>query len=270
MMRLSVSNLAWPESETDWCLSQLQANGIEGVEVAPLKVFTSWEAITETAISDAKHRFDRYDLEVSSFQAITYGVQDITLLGNAEKQQNLLNHLTRVAELLKKLGGKVAVFGSPGLRQDEGFDPTLLAQLLYKTNDIFKDKGVKFALETVPGYYGCQILNTLSATDAFLDSHKMSYVVRHFDTGCQSLSGDLENTAQCKAFLAKSAHLHISEKDLKDFSNPSSYNISAALLIKDHYKGGWCVLEMGDKQFSRKTFLSSIKNFASLFTDSES
>ncbi len=269
-MRLSVSNLAWPESETDWCLSQLQANGIKGVEVAPLKVFSSWDSITQAAISEAKHRFDRYDLEVSSFQAITYGAQEIALLGNTEKQQNLLNHLAKVAELLKALGGKIAVFGSPGLRQNESFDPTHLAQFFYETNDIFMEQGVKFALETVPKYYGCQVLNTLSATDAFLDSHKMSYVVRHFDTGCQSLSGDLENTAQCKAFLAKSAHLHISEKDLKDFSNPSSYNISAALLIKDHYKGEWCVLEMGDKQFSRKTFLSSIKNFASLFTDSES
>jgi len=269
-MRLSVSNLAWPESETDWCLSQLQANGIEGVEVAPLKVFSSWEAITETAISDAKHRFDRYDLKVSSFQAITYGAQEVALLGNAEKQENLLNHLTRVAELLKALGGKVAVFGSPGLRQDEEFDPALLAQVLYKTNDIFKDNGVKFALETVPKYYGCQILNTLSATDEFLDNHTMSHVVRHFDTGCQSLSGDLENTAQCKVFLAKSEHLHISEKDLRDFSNPSSYNKSAALWIKEQYKGEWCVLEMGDKQFSKETFLSSIKNFVSLFTDSES
>lgn len=53
-MKLSVSNLAWPVSENNWCLATLSNMGIRGVEIAPLKVFESWESATSNEVSKAK------------------------------------------------------------------------------------------------------------------------------------------------------------------------------------------------------------------------
>ena len=266
-MQLSVSNLAWPVEETDWCLAQLQAHGIEAIEAAPSKLFSSWQAVEQDRITDVIRHLERYHLHVSSFQSITFGVQEIALVGDAHKQKKLLDHFTTVAALLNALGGDMAVFGSPALRQERNLDTTQLVSFFSRANEIFCHHNVKLALETVPEYYGCQVLNTLPETDRFLTDAALSNVVRHFDTGCQFLSGDLENIPRCQAFLEKCEHLHISQQDLNDFSHPSSYNMSSADWIKAHYKGRWCVLELGDKQFSRERFVKSLENFIGLFAD---
>ncbi|WP_339891970.1 TIM barrel protein [uncultured Alteromonas sp.] len=265
-MQLSVSNLGWPSQETEWCIEKLLQNGITGVEIAPLKVFNSWEeASSHDAINKVKTYFREHKLTVSSFQAITFGAHDLALLGNEKEKSNFLQHLEKVASLLSSLEGECAVFGSPGLRKDSNYNEKELAQVLTSIDSIFTKHKVYFALETVPSYYGCNLLNTLDQTETLLSKLQLTRVVRHFDTGCQFLAGDFEQKTLCDNFIGKSKHLHISEVDLNNFASPSSYNLRIASQIKEQYKGKWCVLEMSDKTFTRETFISSIENFVTLF-----
>lgn len=263
-MKLSVSNLAWPISENDWCLSMLSNNGISGVEIAPLKVFNSWDSITANDVSKSKKRFTSYGLEVSSFQAITFGTEGLALLGAEDAKRRFYKHLEKVAWLLAEFETKIAVFGSPALRKQSSFNSGELEEVLMSINEVFARQNVTLAWETVPSYYGCNVLNTLKTSNEFLSSPLLTNICSHFDTGCQYLSGDLKDNQFIK-FLSKSKHLHVSEVDLADFSEPSQYNLDIAKPIAQKYKGEWCVLEMGDKNFKRQHFIKSIDNFRELF-----
>jgi len=265
-MKLSVSNLAWPKEENDWCLDQLVKYGISGVELAPLKLFDSWDSITAAKIAQIKEKVNSLGLKVSSFQAITFGADDLALLGEKSRKDNFVNHMEKVAKLLANLGGDFAVFGSPGLRSTTDFDEQELIATLSQVESVFKKYDVCLAVETVPAYYGCQVLNKLKKTDVFLNKlGEKSFVVRHFDTACQYLSGDLCNS-KFHEFLGRSKHLHISEVDLNTFLSPSQFNLDIIPAVKKHYKGEWCTLEMGDENYSRESFLGSIKNFTRLFS----
>lgn len=265
-MQLSVSNLGWPSAETEWCIETLLKNDINGIEIAPLKVFDSWEEASDIdAVNKVNNYFQSHGVTVSSFQAITFGAHDLSLLGNEKGKEKLLVHLEKVAGLLSLLKGESAVFGSPGLRKDENHSDSELAEVLTSINDIFSKHRVNFALETVPSYYGCAVLNNLEQTESLLSKLQLSHVVRHFDTGCQYLSGDLEKRSLCDKFIGRAKHLHISEVNLHNFVSPSGYNLKISEQVKADYKGKWCVLEMGDKTFSREAFNRSIENFVALF-----
>lgn len=263
-MKLSVSNLAWPNEENAWCLEQLSKYHIEGIELAPLKVFDNWEVITDDLIDQANKIYTNHGLKVSSLQAITFGASNIALVGDSDKKENFLTHLDKVAYLLSKLAGKSAVFGSPGLRNNKNHDQNELLSLFEKVDNIFARHNVYLSLETVPEYYGCHILNQIFDTDDFIENGKFNNVVRHFDTGCQYLSGDLE-TDGFISYLSKSKHLHISQIDLNNFAKPDLHNTRQVNNIKEHYTGEWCVLEMSDKSYSRENFLKSLENFTTLF-----
>lgn len=266
-MQLSVSNLGWPLAQTEWCIETLLKNGIKGIELAPLKVFDSWEeACNIDSVNKVNEYFQAQGVTISSFQAITFGAYDLALLGNEREKENLLLHLKKVARLLSQLGGEYAVFGSPSLRKDKNYSDSELTEVLTSINNVFSEHQVSFAFETVPNYYGCSVLNNLEQTENLLSKLGLSHVVRHFDTGCQYLSGDIVNEKLCDTFINKSSHIHISEVDLNNFSTPSSFNVSLAKRIKELYRGNWCVLEMGDRSFSKENFIRSVENFVSLFS----
>lgn len=266
-MKLSVSNLAWPIDETDWCLEQLVNHGIKGVEIAPLKVFDSWESISVEGIAKVRKKYNDLSLEISSFQAITFGASDLALLNDKAKVDNFLRHMEKVAWLLSELGGENAVFGSPGLRKDVNYGENELINLFKAIDLIFAKYKVNFVWETVPSYYGCNLLNTLEKTSTFFNKVHLNNISCHFDSACQYLSGDLEDRDKYSDFIANAKHLHICEVDLSPFNKPSSFNIDLAPVIKKYYQGSWCVLEMGSKDYNRDDFLKSIKNFSKLFSD---
>ncbi len=265
-MKLSVSNLAWPSDEANWCLEQLVKKGIYAVELAPLKVFSSWDSITDRKIAKLNEKYEQFGVSVSSFQAITFGTDELALLGDEVKVNNFLRHMEKVAYLLFKLGGENAVFGSPSLRKIPNFDENELKRLFVKIDKIFSKYNVNFVWETVPHYYGCELLNNIQDTDSFFSRLDLKSVWRHFDTGCQYLSSDLYAPDKCAEFIANSKHLHISEVNLDNFSNPAKYNIEFAEKIRRYYRGSWCVLEMGEKGFSRDSFIRSLENFKILFS----
>lgn len=266
-MKLSVSNLAWPAEESSWCLEQLVNHNIDGVELAPLKVFKAWDDITREQIEVVRDRYESRGLKVSSLQAITYGAKDVALYGEDRLQiNNFLRHMDCVASLLNKLGGDNAVFGSPGLRCKLDYDIQGLIDVFLEINDIFSRYDVNLALETVPAYYGCNLFNNLTDTSDFLNELNLSHVTFHFDSGCQYLSKDFDNERRCIDFISNSKHLHISEVDLKDFALPSEFNLRASEIANEYYNGKWCVLEMSEKYFTRQSFLDSLVNFKEYFS----
>ncbi|MDR9826771.1 hypothetical protein RCJ22_14255 [Vibrio sp. FNV 38] len=113
-MKLSVSNFAWPQQEALWCYEQLACRDIQGIEITPTKIFGSdWE-ITSEKVQQLKETLSQFDLTISSLQGITFGKDDIALIG--QQSNNLQEHLKRVADITVILEADVAVFGAGRLR----------------------------------------------------------------------------------------------------------------------------------------------------------
>lgn len=266
-MKLSVGNLSWPDAEEDWCLKQLRSFEIQAVELAPFKSFGSW-GVSKQEVGGYLEKLSGYNLEVSSFQALTYGTHNISLINSPEEVQNLKNHMRQVASILSWANSSYAVFGSPKMRGFTGYNRAGIIKTFNEMGDIFLEKGAYLALETVPEYYGCHFLNKIKDTDCFIDSLNTQGVVRHFDSGCQHLSGDLglDNDSFIN-FIQKSKHCHVSEKDLMSFSEPSSYNVTLSHDILRYYQGEWITLEMSMKYFTKEGFIGSLEKFVQLFRE---
>ncbi|WP_460802906.1 sugar phosphate isomerase/epimerase family protein [Microbulbifer agarilyticus] len=260
-----MSNLAWPSKDREWACGALKELGIEGVEVAPLKDFDSWEAISKCAIDELRSFYDKFDLKISSLQAITYGKQ-LRPLDDLDGHVSFLSHMEVVASVLANLGGDVAVFGSPGLRNFVTDEIAPYLTLFDAISKKFEVENVVLGLEAVPEYYGSLWNNNYRSMSDFVDMIDGKGVVPHFDSGCHYLSGIQSDKNVLKQFLQNSRHLHISEVDLKMFDKPSTYNLEVSELVSD-YQGRWVVLEMSENSFDKNVFVRSVENFIKLFRD---
>ena len=72
MMRLSVSNLAWPSASDDQAFALLAREGVQGVEVAPTRL-AAWADITPAVLNSFGTRLRDAGLTVSSLQALLFG-----------------------------------------------------------------------------------------------------------------------------------------------------------------------------------------------------
>lgn len=263
-MKLSVSNLAWPVEEENWCIDVLLSNGINAIELAPYKSFAGWHGDLNEKSVRIKEALKKKGMVVSSYQAVCFNTPNCKIFGTDLERKNLVNHMTKIAHSLKNIGGDFAVFGSPGLRAGKQ-DTTFVNKVFKEIGDKFSNLNIALALETVPKYYGCDFLNNLAATEKWFIEVDLDGIVRHYDTGCQFLSKDFIGEPASVAFLKKSKHLHVSQVDLLDFTKPSDFNYESAVAIQKHYRGKWCVLEMSGNNFTKKSFKVSVENFANLF-----
>ena len=59
-MKLSVSNLSWPQNKNEWCLKKLKELEFDGIEIAPLKTFKRWEEMNATTCSNVKNFINEF------------------------------------------------------------------------------------------------------------------------------------------------------------------------------------------------------------------
>src|SRR5450830_1280478 len=112
-MKLAFSNIAWSAAEDADVLAILADQKIQGVEVAPTRLWPNWEGASPQAAAAYARTMKEAGFETPSMQSLLFGREDLQVFGSAHQQADLLEHLTRVAELAAAMQAKVLVFGSP-------------------------------------------------------------------------------------------------------------------------------------------------------------
>lgn len=265
MYKLSVSNLAWPADDEAWCLSVLRDNQIHGIEIAPYKTFGSWGNIDNGSCTNLRDYYRENGLVISSFQAITYGLNGLSIIGAKNEVKAFESHMCNISNNLSMLGAEVAVLGSPGLRSFTDYNNEKLTDLFQTIARCYEKNGVTLVIEAVPEYYGCGWLNKIQDSIEFVLKVNSSSFQVHLDTACQYLSGETDYILKHPEIVSKAAHAHISNVDLTFLTSITDYNKELSGIIKAYYNGHWVVLEMNAKNYTRPDFSDSIKNFADLF-----
>lgn len=242
--RLSVSNIAWSAEEDDAAYEILAAKGIQGVEVAPGRI---WRDPTHADSGDVPEGMKSRGLSISGFQAILFGRPEL-LLFHPMEQDRLLEYLALLAATCSRSGGQYLVFGAPRNR----FVPEGLSfqKAFSKAVAFFQDlaervsaKDIIFGIEANPAVYGCNFCTHVEDVVRLVSAIDSPAIRWHLDTGELAMNNEnvpdvvMENGALIGS-------VHISEPHLGDFSSPWSGHSCVAAALKHLRYRGWVSLEM--------------------------
>ena len=90
-MKYSISNIAWSQEQDGEMYAFLKQQGIQGLEIAPTRLFANPYDNLEMAHEYAVMLKNKYGLTVSSMQSIWYGVQQ-SIFGTDEDRDSLLDY----------------------------------------------------------------------------------------------------------------------------------------------------------------------------------
>ncbi|HEY9294759.1 MAG TPA: hypothetical protein VIQ31_00030, partial [Phormidium sp.] len=110
-MKLSISNIAWPKETDSVIYDLLIANKVSAVEIAPTRFWPDWQ-YSPIDVKAVREDLAIRGLQISSLQAIVYGLPQLKVFGTSEEKRNLVSHLKQVADLAVQLGVKLLVFGA--------------------------------------------------------------------------------------------------------------------------------------------------------------
>lgn len=253
MYKLSISNIAWSEAE-DTIFASLQAHGVQGVEIAPTKL-ASWDLMNESHFEMYREMCSKYELQISSFQAILYGRPELQLLGGKEQFIEFTKHIKRISNYAQLSGAGCLVFGAPknrlllNLGLDAAFQ--LAVDRFRILADVAYANGVRIAIEPVPECYGGDFLTHYNEVLHLVQTANHPGLSVHLDTACIWLADNSISEAIYNS-QGSFCHFHVSEKSLGTFDNPDPRHVEAAkALISINYPAWICIeMKQGDNVLS--------------------
>ena len=246
-MKLSVSNIAWPADLDSDALEMLTSMGVEGIEIAPTRVWPDWVGMT----SKEAHRYgtiiQKAGLSIPAFQSILYGLPELKVFKNKSCQQALLDHLKKVFRIASILEVGVLVFGSPKnrdrgeLTEEEAF--TQAVPLFKSVGKMANANGTWLCIEPNPPHYGSNFITAWNDALRLVREVDTPGFGLHLDTGCILMNND-EPAEAVRACAGMIKHLHISEPFLSDFSSPAVPHEKVASALAEIGYDGWLSIEM--------------------------
>jgi sugar phosphate isomerase/epimerase len=162
MYTLSVSNICFEENKYQQYYSYLKHVGIKNIEIAPTKLFGSWQINHDSILEIKKH-----DFKIISMQSLFYE-KDFNFFDN---EILFLQHFDKIFEICKILSCEYVVFGSPKNRYKP--DSITEEEAYKKFNKIIeilfikiKDTNIDIGIELNPEQYNCNFFNNIK--DCFI------------------------------------------------------------------------------------------------------
>jgi sugar phosphate isomerase/epimerase len=244
-MRLAASNLAWPTDREADALSVLRSRGFEGVEVAPTRVWPSWDGATPAAARALRARLEDEGFAVPALQAVYFGRPEATLFGNG--RAGFLEHGRRVAALAEALGAPVVVLGAPRQRAPGTLSPGQAfleaVEAFRELGEVFAAHGVRLCIEPNPAAYGCAFVRTPQEGARLVAAVSSPGFGLHLDAAATMME-DLDLTDEIRGLAGRFCHFHASEPDLGHPSPGVVDHAAAGDALRGCFYGGWVSLEM--------------------------
>lgn len=246
-MRLAVSNIAWDAADEPVVLERLARFGVDGIEVAPTKLWPDWQGMTEASAALARRRFADRGFTVPAFQAVLFGRPELLLFGERQSRSALVEHLARVAAVAGVLGARTLVFGAPKNRDPGALDAAaaeaIAVEVLSAAGERCAAAGVALGIEANPADYGCTYLTRWSEAARLVRRIDHPGVRLHLDAACTTMAGDDPATAVAgvRDILC---HFHISEPHLGTFATPQVDHAAFGAALTASGYDGWLSIEM--------------------------
>lgn len=247
-MKYSISNIAWDKSHDFAMYTFLQQNGIDGVEIAPTRLFDNPYENPERAQLYATMLKNRFGLEISSMQSIWYGMQGSIF--DKEEAKVLSDYTKKAMDFAAAAGIKNLVFGCPKNRNmPQGKTEDDVLGFFYELGEYAKAKGTVLALEANPVIYNTNFLNYTKDTCEFCRKIGSDGVKVNIDFG--TILYNKENPHLIKTYKNTVNHIHLSVPNLEYVEKIKEHSTLKKVLGKIDYDG-YLSIEMKNQNDIRK------------------
>lgn len=209
-MKVSISNIAWPSNNEETYYKILQTSGVEGLEIAPTKIFgTDAYAHLSEAKEWSKKIKTKYSLNISSMQSIWYGRQE-AMFTDAEARKKLFAYTQKAIDFAEAISCPNLVFGCPKNRKRAGKNVGEIAKDFFsKLGEYAYQHGTVIAMEANPTIYDTDYINTTDEAFALVKELSSQGFMVNLDFG--TIIANKENLNSISENLDLINHIHISE-----------------------------------------------------------
>lgn len=118
-MKHAISNIALPAYRHEAELGHLRDIGLEGLEVAPSRVWDdTWSGLTGGQVSSYRRQVTAAGLEIVGLHSLLFDHPHLELFGDPGGQKDLLNFFVHLSAVCRDLGGRTLIWGGGRRRGD--------------------------------------------------------------------------------------------------------------------------------------------------------
>lgn len=111
-MKLSISNIALPALDHDNLLPDLFALGLEGLEIAPSRRWSStWHDLRGADVADYRRKIEDAGLEIVGLHSLLYDQPELSLFGTSGQRDGLFQFFMHLSGICRDLGGRTLIWG---------------------------------------------------------------------------------------------------------------------------------------------------------------
>ncbi len=244
-MKFAISNIAWEEHADPKVLSLLKRYNIEGIEVAPTKIWHDWQGANFEEASSYKDMMSSKGFVLPALQAILFGKPELQVFDRSSHDK-FIEHFKMLSEIAAGFECKTLVFGSPknrkrnSLSYSESID--IAIELFYKIGETLKGSGAVLGIEANPVEYSCDFLTNLRDVKEFTDKVDSLYIQPHVDSAAVYMcSGEIKEELK---MVGNFCHFHISEPMLAPLSEGVVDHKNSLIALRDIGYDKWISIEM--------------------------
>ncbi len=246
-MNIAISNIAWDKQEDDLVLSVLKKYKVNGIELAPTKIWQDPIKVSEKEIKKYRDYWNRNNIQIVAMQSLLFGHPELTIFQNKEDRKKTIDYLKEIIRIASMLGIKVLVFGSPKNRQTYGLSAKTVQQIacefFIKLGDIAKKHDLFFCIEPNPKIYGTDFINNTNQAIDLVKLVNHPNFRLHLDSSTMIINHENYDNA-IKKSISYIEHFHVSQPNLDVVvNNKTDHKIIAKSLKEAGYKK-WVSIEM--------------------------
>ena len=111
-IKFSISNIALPAFDHADDFGRLVEFGLDGIEVAPSRVWRdTWRGLTTVEVTDYRRRVENAGLSVVGLHSLFYDQPDLGLFKAPRERAESLDFLEHLSKVCRDLGGKTLIYG---------------------------------------------------------------------------------------------------------------------------------------------------------------
>lgn len=121
--KYSVSNIALPAYDHERELHQIGELGIEGLEVAPSRIWEqTWQGLTADQVEGYRRQVEEAGLSVVGLHSLLFDHKELAFFNGHETRSNTVDFLVHLSVVCRDLGGKTLVLGGGRARGSTPLD----------------------------------------------------------------------------------------------------------------------------------------------------
>ena len=247
MNHISISHIAWaPEAERE-ILGAVALQAVKHVELAPLRAFGVSPLATEADVVGKARNYADMGISISSFQALLFGSEGLALFESEVSRIRMKEWLIAVGRVAGWCGAGPMVFGSPKNRLRGELSHAQAMEIAVpffrEVGDACAGFGSCLVMEANPEAYGADFCTSLAQAAELVDAVGSPGFRLHVDAGGLALSGE-DFVPVIKQSAPMIAHVHASQPNLADWSEPHVVHETLAQLLREIEYKGFVAIEM--------------------------